>query len=1327
MRHELNNLQQYRHSPQSQSQNWSSEFKASPSPVQQNAIIQKNSPVNGQWATEFSQPQQQHQPQQHQPQQYNTGMMMGGSARPMMMGMGPMMGASMQHTHSQQSSAAPIAATEGPIVDWDNQFKEIEELTQNAKEEVEQQTAKEESPDIIIDDKYQATFQEVWDGLNSENFEEDFINQQYEEFKHTQMDTLPADLTQWERDFARYVSTRAHFGDYQFEETKNNQFMDLPKEADPYEIGLQLMENGAKLSEAALAFEAAIQRNENHIDAWLKLGEVQTQNEKEIAGISALEKCLELNPENLDALMTLAISYINEGYDNAAFATLERWISTKYPQISARARQENPTISDEDRFSLNKRVSELFIQAAQLSPDRANMDADVQMGLGVLFYANEDFDKTIDCFKAALSIRPNDAVLWNRLGASLANSNRSEEAVDAYFKALQLKPTFVRARYNLGVSCINIGCYKEAAEHLLKSSGNMSFPILPLISSPQDSATIAEFSLVGQVLFPWDSITVSKHWLQQFPPDLQVFVDATTSEITVDEILSLLNTGVKQVFIPAEKYQEFVVDTGLPTERFAIEFNNTPVSQDILQGKSSFTFNSEVSDLKLYKDKENRKVYIRSESLSQESTNNLVKSGYIPLIPASQLTTKKEESNKISISSTFISTLTTDRPDGLYTTLITTPAPSYTALGIVYSSKESIAAAIEEKVGVYQSRKRPDELWYKGKTSGATQTLVSISKDCDSDVVKFIVNPKSGYGFCHVESNFTCFGDGQLIGDEKTIFGQGLAKLDITLASRLQDAPEGSYTQRLFKDEKLLVAKLKEELDELIEAKGKEEVAWECADLLYFAMVWCIKNGVRLSDIERNLDIKSMKVTRRKGDAKPAYIKTEQQQQEVELDFSLETIKVDDINANSEDLNRAMTRPVQKTADIMKLVLPIIEQVKKDGDKALIELTAKFDGVKLTSPVLNAPFPAELMQISEDMKHAIDLSISNIEKFHAAQLPKEEVMTVETSPGVFCSRFAKPIENVGLYVPGGTAVLPSTAMMLGVPAKVAGCKNIIIASPPARATGKLTPEVVYVAHRLGAKCIVMAGGAQAVTAMAYGTESVLKCDKILGPGNQFVTAAKMYVQNDTQALCSIDMPAGPSEVLVIADEDADADFVASDLLSQAEHGIDSQVILIGVDLSEAKLKEYQDAVKRQAEILPRKEIVAKCLSHSFILLVKNYDDAFELSNKYAPEHLILQIENAKSFVPKYVDNAGSVFIGALSPESCGDYSSGTNHTLPTYGYARQYSGVNTATYQKFITAQDVTKEGLESIGKAVMTLAAVEGLEAHRRAVEVRMEKLGLI
>jgi peroxin-5 len=331
---------------------------------------------------------------------------------------------------------------------WEDKFKEIDEQFQELSNQVEEQVAQESTEkeeEIVIDDKDQTNFQEVWDALEREN--EGLFDQE------------PAS---WEKDFATYAQGRANFGQYKFEQS--NQFMNSPN---AYEIGLTLMANGAKLSEAALAFEAAIQENPNHVDAWLKLGEVQTQNEKEIAGLTALEKCLSLDPNNLSALMTLAVSYINEGYDNAAFATLERWIETKYPQITDKARSTNPKINDEDRYSLHKRVIELFIQAAQLSPSGANIDADVQMGLGVLFYANEDYDKTIDCFKAALAVRPDDELLWNRLGASLANSNRAEEAIDAYHKALQLKPSFVRARYNLGVSSINIGCFKEAAEHLL--------------------------------------------------------------------------------------------------------------------------------------------------------------------------------------------------------------------------------------------------------------------------------------------------------------------------------------------------------------------------------------------------------------------------------------------------------------------------------------------------------------------------------------------------------------------------------------------------------------------------------------------------------------------------------------------------------------------------------------------------------------------------------------------------------------------------------------------------------------------------------------------
>lgn len=466
MHHEINRIQQSH-------QNWLQDFQSSPQLSSHAMRTTSPQPVSG-WASEFlvakgAQAQSsQHLPQQHQAQQQQNRMYMpafNNYAPQMSMGAmhGPMQGMTSVHR-----SLAP--QKEEASVDWDDRFREMDELSaeaQEIQEDAQTQTAEGELDDLEVDDKFQASFQEVWDLLNQDASENDLISEQYQEFKRSQGETLPADMLQWEKDFAKYASTRANFGDYKFEDNEQNQFLDLPADQDPYEIGLQLMENGAKLSEAALAFEAAINRDENRVEAWLKLGEVQTQNEKEVAGITALEKCLELHPENSEALMTLAISYINEGYDNAAFATLERWISTKYPQIAERARQESPSISDEDRFTLHKRVTELFIKAAQLSPNQANMDADVQMGLGVLFYANEDFDKTIDCFKAALSIRPDDPVLWNRLGASLANSNRSEEAVDAYFKALELRPTFVRARYNLGVSCINIGCYKEAAEHLL--------------------------------------------------------------------------------------------------------------------------------------------------------------------------------------------------------------------------------------------------------------------------------------------------------------------------------------------------------------------------------------------------------------------------------------------------------------------------------------------------------------------------------------------------------------------------------------------------------------------------------------------------------------------------------------------------------------------------------------------------------------------------------------------------------------------------------------------------------------------------------------------
>lgn len=518
-------------------------------------------------------------------------------------------------------------------------------------------------------------------------------------------------------------------------------------------------------------------------------------------------------------------------------------------------------------------------------------------------------------------------------------------------------------------------------------------------------------------------------------------------------------------------------------------------------------------------------------------------------------------------------------------------------------------------------------------------------------------------GFCHL-GTASCFGP-----------YTGLSRLQKTLQARKADAPAGSYTARLFNEPKLTQAKIMEEADELCRAETKEEIAFEAADLLYFALTRCVAAGVSLEDVERNLDLKSLKVKRRKGDAKgpwaekaglapAAEAKPAPVPEQPKTDTSrIEMTRVVTATTPVEKVDEYLQRPSQKSNDeIVGLVKPIIQDVRKNGDAGVLKYTHKFEkATSLTSPVIKAPFPPELMKLSPEIQEAIDVSIANISKFHAAQKGSNDALKMETMPGVVCSRFSRAIERVGLYIPGGTAVLPSTAMMLGAPAMVAGCKKIVFASPP-RADGSVTPEIVYVAHKVGAESIVLAGGAQAVAAMAYGTESVSKVDKILGPGNQFVTAAKMLVSNDTSAGVSIDMPAGPSEILVIADKAANPAFVASDLLSQAEHGVDSQVILIAIDLNEKELLAIEDEVDRQARALPRMDIVKGALDHSVTFVVKDIDEAMTLSNKYAPEHLLLQLQNAEAVVEK-VQNAGSVFIGQWTPESVGDYSAGVNHSL----------------------------------------------------------------
>ena len=522
------------------------------------------------------------------------------------------------------------------------------------------------------------------------------------------------------------------------------------------------------------------------------------------------------------------------------------------------------------------------------------------------------------------------------------------------------------------------------------------------------------------------------------------------------------------------------------------------------------------------------------------------------------------------------------------------------------------------------------------------------------------------------------------------------------LKSRKQSAPTGSYTSRLFDEPKLLEAKIMEEASELCEASDKKDVAAEAGDLLYFALTKCVAAGVSMEDIEHELDFKSRRITRRKGDAKPQWAKkvgyqetgsveatgggTEQENLKEAASVSKEKadtagtqsgkIRMKRYRSRDTDakiINDALQRPSQRsTDDIMDVVKPIIKEVRAGGDRAVLKYTQKFEkATSLTSPILRAPFPPNLMQLPQETIEAINVSFENIRGFHAAQR-EEKPLRVETMPGVVCSRFSRPIEAVGLYVPGGTAVLPSTALMLGVPAMVAGCKKIIFASPP-RKDGTITPEIVYIAQKIGAESIVLAGGAQAIAALAYGTESICKVDKILGPGNQFVTAAKMVVSNDTTAGVSIDMPAGPSEVLVIADKSANPKFVASDLLSQAEHGIDSQVIFIAVDLSEEQLATFEDELHAQAMALPRMDIVRGAIEHSVTLVVKDITEAIRYSNSYAPEHLILQVENAESLIPS-IDHAGSVFVGPWAPESVGDYSAGTNHSLRIYPpYPRRQS------------------------------------------------------
>ena len=412
--------------------------------------------------------------------------------------------------------------------------------------------------------------------------------------------------------------------------------------------------------------------------------------------------------------------------------------------------------------------------------------------------------------------------------------------------------------------------------------------------------------------------------------------------------------------------------------------------------------------------------------------------------------------------------------------------------------------------------------------------------------------------------------------------------------------------------------------------------------------------------------------------------------------------------------NELIQRPVTDNAELGKTVFAILEKVRKKGDKAILKYTKDFDGVKLKSLLIT---PAEIANagklVSDKLKTAIQQAKQNIETFHIAQ--QEEVKKIETMPGVVCWRQSIGIEKVGLYIPGGSAPLFSTVLMLAVPAQIAGCKEIILCSPPSK-DGTINPAILYAANICGITKIYKVGGVQAIAAMAYGTVTIPKVFKIFGPGNKYVTQAKQLVQ---QQAVAIDMPAGPSEVLVIADETAVPEYVAADLLSQAEHGPDSQVILITT--SAAIATATTAAIENQLQDLPRKDIAKKALENSKLVIVASTAEAIELSNLYAPEHLILSCANTIE-VSKQVIAAGSVFIGNYSPESVGDYASGTNHTLPTNGYAAMYSGVSLDSFTKKITYQQLTKEGLSTISNTVMVMADAEGLAAHKNAVAIRLK-----
>ena len=420
------------------------------------------------------------------------------------------------------------------------------------------------------------------------------------------------------------------------------------------------------------------------------------------------------------------------------------------------------------------------------------------------------------------------------------------------------------------------------------------------------------------------------------------------------------------------------------------------------------------------------------------------------------------------------------------------------------------------------------------------------------------------------------------------------------------------------------------------------------------------------------------------------------------------------INPKPETWSEILKRPTQSFKDIEKTVLGIFKEVQSIGDSAVVKYTSLFDGIALENiEVSNQEIEEAIGSVSQELKEAIQLAKSNIEKFHKAQITSK--IEIETTEGVLCWQEKRPIQKVGLYIPGGTAPLFSTVLMLAIPAKISNCKEIVLCSPPNK-SGKINPAILFAANLCGVSKILKVGGIQAIAGMTFGTKTIPQVYKIFGPGNQYVTVAKQVA---TQFGVAIDMPAGPSELLIVADDNAIASFVASDLLSQAEHGIDSQVILVST--SKKLIDEVEIEINKQIQVLPRKAIAEKAVENSKLIYVENDQIALDLIDEYGPEHFIVCTKNDDFYVDN-IQNAGSIFIGNFTPESAGDYASGTNHTLPTNGYAKNYSGVNLNSFLKSMTFQKISQKGIQNIGKSIEIMAEAEGLQAHKNAVSLRLE-----